>query len=122
MIKISRNKGLKYFIYCVMNLNNIWVSLSEMSDKNIDLFPDIHFFLDVPVEIIVKKRQYMFYSIIIVFTVPFDQFDASLLKKVLIYFYKIYYFANIIFTACQWMNIEYSIFLSEFGFVYILLM
>ncbi len=74
-----------------MNLNNIWVSLSEMSDKNIDLFPDINFFLDVPVEIIVKKkRQYMFYSIIIEFTVPFDQFDASLFK-VLIYFYKMYY-------------------------------
>ncbi len=33
----------------------------------------------------------MCYSIIIVFTVPFDQFAASLLKKVLIYFDKIYY-------------------------------
>ncbi len=32
-----------------MNLYNIWVSLSEMSDKNIDLFHDIQFFLDVPV-------------------------------------------------------------------------
>ncbi len=28
-----------------------------MSDKNIDLFPDINFFLDVPVEIIVKKKD-----------------------------------------------------------------
>ncbi len=33
-----------------MNLYNIWVSLSEMSDKNIDLFHDIQIFLDVPVE------------------------------------------------------------------------
>ncbi len=32
-----------------MNLYNIWVSLSEMSDKNIELFHDIQFFLDVPV-------------------------------------------------------------------------
>ncbi len=32
-----------------MNLNNIWVSLFEMKDKNIDLFHDIHFFLDLPV-------------------------------------------------------------------------
>ncbi len=32
-----------------MNLYNIWVSLSEMSDKNIGLFSDIQFFLDVPV-------------------------------------------------------------------------
>ncbi len=33
-----------------MNLYNIWVSLYEMSDKNIDLFHDIlFFFLDVPV-------------------------------------------------------------------------
>ncbi len=32
-----------------MNLYNIWVSLSEMSDKNIDLFHDIQFLLDVPV-------------------------------------------------------------------------
>ncbi len=29
-----------------MNLNNIWVSLSEMSDKNIDLFHDIQIFGD----------------------------------------------------------------------------
>ncbi len=33
IIKISRNKGLEYFTLCVMNLYNIWVSLSEMSDK-----------------------------------------------------------------------------------------
>ncbi len=33
-----------------MNLFNIWVSLSEMSDKNIDLFQDIQFFLVVPVD------------------------------------------------------------------------
>ncbi len=45
---MSRNKGLKYFTLCVINLYNIWVSLSEMSDKNIDLFHDIFFFLDVP--------------------------------------------------------------------------
>ncbi len=32
----------------VMNLYNIWVSISEMSDKNIYLFHDIQFFLDVP--------------------------------------------------------------------------
>ncbi len=32
-----------------MNLYNIWASLSEMSDKNIYLFHDIQFFLDVPV-------------------------------------------------------------------------
>ncbi len=32
-----------------MNLYNIWVSLSEMSDKNIDLFHDIHIFWDVPI-------------------------------------------------------------------------
>ncbi len=32
-----------------MNLYNTWVSLSEMSDKHIDLFHDILFFLDVPV-------------------------------------------------------------------------
>ncbi len=32
-----------------MNLYNIWGSLSEMSDKNIDLFHDIQFLLDVPV-------------------------------------------------------------------------
>ncbi len=32
-----------------MNLYNIWVSLSEMSDKNIDIFHDIQYFLDVPV-------------------------------------------------------------------------
>ncbi len=32
-----------------MNLYNIRVSLSEMSDKNIDLFLDILFVLDVPV-------------------------------------------------------------------------
>ncbi len=32
-----------------MNLYNIWVSLSEMSDKNIYLFHDIQFFLHVPV-------------------------------------------------------------------------
>ncbi len=31
IIKISRNKGLKYFTLCVMNLYNIWVSLYEMS-------------------------------------------------------------------------------------------
>ncbi len=35
-----------------MNLYNIWVSLSEMSDKNIDLFHDIKFFWDVPVHYI----------------------------------------------------------------------
>ncbi len=32
-----------------MNLFNIWVSLSEMSDKNIDLFQDIQIIWDVPV-------------------------------------------------------------------------
>ncbi len=33
-----------------MNLYNIWVSLSEMSDKNSDLIHDIlYIFLDVPV-------------------------------------------------------------------------
>ncbi len=35
-----------------MNLYNIWVSLSEMSDKDIDLFHDVFFswfFLNVPV-------------------------------------------------------------------------
>ncbi len=32
-----------------MNLYNIWVSLSEMNDKNIDLFHDIQFILDLPV-------------------------------------------------------------------------
>ncbi len=32
-----------------MNLYNIWVSLSEMSGKNIDLFMIFKFFLDVPV-------------------------------------------------------------------------
>ncbi len=36
---------------CVMNLYNIWVSLSEMSEKNIDLFHDILIFLDVPVHL-----------------------------------------------------------------------
>ncbi len=46
---MSRNKGLKYFTLCVMNLYNIWVSLSEMSDNNIDVFHDILFFFDVPV-------------------------------------------------------------------------
>ncbi len=30
---MSTNKGLKYFTLCVINLYNIWVSLSEMSDK-----------------------------------------------------------------------------------------
>ncbi len=40
-----RNKGLKYFTLCVMNLYNIWISLSEMSDlRNIDLFHDIIIF------------------------------------------------------------------------------
>ncbi len=34
-----------------MNLYNIWVSLSEMSDKNIDLFRDIQFSLDAPVNL-----------------------------------------------------------------------
>ncbi len=28
-----RNKGLTYFTLCVMNLYNIWVSLSEISEK-----------------------------------------------------------------------------------------
>ncbi len=32
-----------------MTLYNIWVSLSEMSDKNIDLFMILYIFLDVPV-------------------------------------------------------------------------
>ncbi len=32
-----------------MNLYSIWVSLSEMSDTNIDIFHDIQLFLDVPV-------------------------------------------------------------------------
>ncbi len=44
IIKILRNKGLKYFTLCVMNLYNIWISLSEMSDKNIDFFHDILIF------------------------------------------------------------------------------
>ncbi len=43
IIKISRNKGLKYLTLCVMNRYNIWVSLSEMSDKTIDIFHDILF-------------------------------------------------------------------------------
>ncbi len=38
IIKIFRNKGLKYLTLCVMNLYNKWVSLSEMSDKSIDPF------------------------------------------------------------------------------------
>ncbi len=47
---MSRNKGLKYFTLSVMNLYNIWVSLSEMSDKKILIFFMIFkFFLDVPV-------------------------------------------------------------------------
>ncbi len=33
IIKMSRNKGLKYFTLCVMIQHNIWVTLSEMSDK-----------------------------------------------------------------------------------------
>ncbi len=32
-----------------MNLYNIWISLSEISDKNIDLFMIFNFFWDVPV-------------------------------------------------------------------------
>ncbi len=32
-----------------MNLYNIWISLSEMSDKKFDRFHDIHIFWDVPV-------------------------------------------------------------------------
>ncbi len=31
--KNSRNKGLKYLTLCVINLYNIWVSLSEISDQ-----------------------------------------------------------------------------------------
>ncbi len=42
--KMPRNKDLKYFTLWVMNLYNIRDSLSEMSDKNIDLFQDIQFF------------------------------------------------------------------------------
>ncbi len=34
-----------------MNLYNVWVSLSEMSDKKIDLFRELFFFIDVPVNI-----------------------------------------------------------------------
>ncbi len=34
-----------------MNLYNIWVSLSEMSDTKYLLFHDIQFFVDVPVYI-----------------------------------------------------------------------
>ncbi len=41
-----------------MNLYNIWVSLSEMSDKNIDLFHDILIFFDVPVDGIVSLVWY----------------------------------------------------------------
>ncbi len=35
-----------------MNLYIIWVSLYEMSDKHIDLFHDIQFFLDVPIYVV----------------------------------------------------------------------
>ncbi len=36
IIKISRNKGLKYFTLCVMNLYNIWVSHTQK--KNIYIY------------------------------------------------------------------------------------
>ncbi len=50
IIKISRNKGLK-------NLYNIWVSLSEMSDKNIDIFHDIFFLMYLCVYIYIYISQ-----------------------------------------------------------------
>ncbi len=51
MIHILRNKGLKYLTLYVMNLYNIWVSLSEMSDKKYLLFVKIlYFVLDVSVD------------------------------------------------------------------------
>ncbi len=53
IINISRIKGLTYFDLFALNLYNIWVSISEMSDKNIDLFHNIQFFLDVPVYAVV---------------------------------------------------------------------
>ncbi len=47
---MSRNKDLKYLTLCVMNLYNIWFSLSEMSDKNIDIDMILYFsFLYEPV-------------------------------------------------------------------------
>ncbi len=36
-----------------MNLYNIWVSLSKMSVKNIDIFHYIPIYLDLPVYIII---------------------------------------------------------------------
>ncbi len=40
-----------------MNLYNIWVSLSEMSDqKYMNLFHDIHIFWDVPVVVLDKNK------------------------------------------------------------------
>ncbi len=43
----GKNKSVAFII--LFSIYNIWVSLSEMSDK-IDLFHDIHFFfLHVPV-------------------------------------------------------------------------
>ncbi len=54
---MSRNKGLKYFTICVMNLYNIWVSLSEMTDKKIDLFHDIIIFRDTCVPVSTANNQ-----------------------------------------------------------------
>ncbi len=42
-----KNKGLKCFTLVLMNLYNIWVLLSEMSDKNILI--NIKTFVYVPV-------------------------------------------------------------------------
>ncbi len=50
LILISRNKDLKYFTLCVMNLHNIWVSHSEMSDK-------FFWYLDVPVGLYIPKPR-----------------------------------------------------------------
>lgn len=38
IIKISRNKRFKYFTRRVMNLRNMWISLSQVNNKNIVLF------------------------------------------------------------------------------------
>ncbi len=51
-----------------MNLYNIWVSLSEMSNKNIDLFHDIQIFWDVPV----NKQFFM-----LGYTIPLTQVYPS---------------------------------------------
>ncbi len=48
---MSRNKDFKYFTLCVINLYNIYFTFHFLKrvTKNIDLFHDIHIFLDVPV-------------------------------------------------------------------------